>query len=76
MPREVLSLLTDIPDDMYGNRDESNNDADDNFIPAADETNSSSEDESQDRTAALWCGWCCHVSISVFSNLRLFFCGR
>ena len=51
--REVLSLLTDIPDDMSGNRDESNNDADDNFIPAADETNSSSEDESQDRTAAL-----------------------
>jgi len=53
IPREVLSLLTDIPEDMSDNRDQSNIDADDNFIPAADETSSSSEDESQDRIAAL-----------------------
>jgi len=45
IPREVFSLLTDIPEDMSDNRDESNIDADDNFIPAADETSSSSEDE-------------------------------
>jgi len=53
MPREVLSLLTDIPEDISDNRDESNIDTDDNFIPAAEETSSSSEDESQDRTGAL-----------------------
>jgi len=53
IPREVLSLLTDIPEDMSDNRDQSNIDADDNFIPAADETSSSSEDESQDRIVAL-----------------------
>ena len=73
IPREVFSLLTDIPEDISDNRDESNIDTDDNFIPAAEETSSSSEDESQDRIAALWCGWSCHVSVSVFSNLRLLF---
>jgi len=53
IPREVLSLLTDIPEDMSDNRDESNIDADDNFIPAVDETSSSSEDEPQNRAGAL-----------------------
>jgi len=52
IPREVLSLLTDIPEDMSDNRDESNIDAD-NFIPAVDETSSSSEDEPQNRAGAL-----------------------
>jgi len=52
-PKKVLSLLTDIPEDMSDSRDESNIDADDNFIPAADETSYSSEGESQDRTGAL-----------------------
>ena len=44
--REVLSVLTNIPEDAskYGNESYSL-DADDNFIPAADESSSSSEDE-------------------------------
>jgi len=53
VPREVLSLLTDIPEDVSDNRDESNIAADDDLIPAADETSSSGEDESQDSTGAL-----------------------
>ena len=44
--REVLSVLTDIPDDVSEYGDESCSlDADENFIPAADESSSSSEDE-------------------------------
>ena len=44
--RKVLSMLTDISDDVSENGDESCSlDADDDFIPAADESNSSSEDE-------------------------------
>ena len=44
--REVLSVLTDIPDDVseYGN-ESCSLDADDDFISAADESSSSSEDE-------------------------------
>ena len=44
--REVLSLLNDIPDDVseYGN-ESCSLDADDDFIPAADESSSSNEDE-------------------------------
>ena len=44
--REVLSLLNDIPDDMseYGN-ESCRLDTDDDFIPAADESSSSNEDE-------------------------------
>ena len=44
--REVLSVLTDIPDDVceYGNKSFIL-DADDDFIPAADESSSSNEDE-------------------------------
>jgi len=52
-PKEILSLLTDIPEDLSDNRDESNTDADDDFIPAADETSSTSENQSQDSTGAL-----------------------
>ena len=44
--REVLSVLTDIPDDVSEYGDESCSlDADDDFIPAADESSSSSEHE-------------------------------
>ena len=44
--REVLSLLNDIPDDVseYGN-ESCSLDADDDFIPAADESSSSNEDD-------------------------------
>ena len=44
--REVLSVLNDIPEDVSEYGDESCNlDADDDFIPEADESSSSSEDE-------------------------------
>ena len=44
--REVLSVLNDIPEDVFEYGDESCNlDADDDFIPEADESSSSSEDE-------------------------------
>ena len=44
--REVLSVLTDIPDDVSEYGDKSCRlVADDDFIPAADESSSSSEDE-------------------------------
>ena len=44
--REVLSVLNDIPEDVSEYEDESCSlDADDDFIPEADESSSSSEDE-------------------------------
>ena len=44
--KEVLSVLTDILDDVSEYGDESCSlDADDDFVPAADESNSSSKDE-------------------------------
>ena len=44
--REVLSVRTDIPEDVSKNGDESCSlDVDYDFIPVADESSSSSEDE-------------------------------
>ena len=44
--REVLSVLNDIPEDVSEYGDESCSlDTDDDFIPEADESSSSSEDE-------------------------------
>ena len=44
--KEVLSMLTDIPENVSECGDESCSlDADDDFIPAADKSNSSSEDK-------------------------------
>ena len=59
--REVLSVLTDIPDDVSEHGDESCSlDADDDFIPAADESSSSSEDENVN-AASMQCEWSCNV---------------
>ena len=72
--REVLSVLTDIPDDVSEYRDESCSlDADDDFIPAADESSSSSEDENVN-AASMQCEWSCNVSIFVFFQIAFVFC--
>ena len=74
-PREVLSLLTDVPEDVSEYGDESSIDVvDDDFISAAGEFNSSSEDELQDSKGSMWHRWSCHVCISVFFNLHLLLC--
>ena len=46
--RKVLSVLTDIPEDVSEYGDERRSlDVDDEFIPAADESSSSSENENE-----------------------------
>ena len=53
--REVLSVLTDIPENVSEYGDESCSlDAVDEFIPAADESSSSSEDENMN-AASMCC---------------------
>ena len=67
-------MLTDIPDDVSEYRDESCSlDADDDFIPEADESSSSSEDENVN-TASMQCEWSCKVSIFVFFQIAFVFC--
>ena len=71
--REVLSVLTDIPEDVPEYENESCSlDADDDFIPAAHESSSSSEDENVN-AASLYCGWSCNVSIFVFFQIAYLF---
>ena len=71
--REVLSVLTDIPDDVSEYGDESCSlDGDNDFIPAADESSSSSEDDNVN-AASMQCKWSCNVSIFAFFKLYLFF---
>ena len=51
--KEVLFVLTDIPDDVSEYGDESCSlHADDNFIPAANESSSSSEEENVNAASA------------------------
>jgi len=73
IPRDVLSLVTDITEDIFDNRDESNIDADDNFIPAADETSSCSDDESQDRSFVMRMEMSC-LYFCVFQLAFIFLC--
>ena len=71
--REILSVLSDIPDDVSEYKDESYSlDEDDDFILAADESSSSSENENVN-AASMQCEWSCNVSIFVFFKLHLFF---
>ena len=74
--RKVLSVLTDIPDNASEYGDESCSfDADDDFIPAADEPSSSSEDENMDvNTASTICTTNGVVYFCVFSNCICFLC--
>jgi len=51
--KQVLSVLTNSPDDVSEYDDESSLDADDEFIPTEDESSSSSEDELQDSTGRM-----------------------
>ena len=72
--KEVLSVLTDILDDVSEYGDESCSlDADSDFIPAADETSSSSEDENVN-AASMQCEWSRNVSIFVFFQIAFVFC--
>ena len=74
--REVLSVLTDIPDDVSEYGDESCTlDADDDFIPATDESSSSSEYENVNATS-MQCEWSFNVSIFVFFEIGFVFCVR
>ena len=74
--REILSVLTDIPDDVSEYGDENCSlDGDDDFIPAADESSSSSEDENVN-AASMRCEWSCNVSIFVFFQIAFVFCVR
>ena len=71
-----MPLLTDIPEDVFELRDESCSlDADDDFIPAADESSSSSENENVN-AASMQCEWSCNVSIFVFFQIAFVFCVR
>ena len=66
-------MLTDISDDVSEYEDESCSlDADDDFIPAADESSSSNEDKNVN-TASMQCKWSCNVSIFVFFQIAFVF---
>ena len=53
--------------------DKSSIDADDDFISAAGESNSSSEDEWQGSTVCMLHRWSCHISILCFSTCIYFY---
>ena len=71
--REILSVLTDIPGDVYKYGDKSCClDADDDFISPADESSSSTEDENVN-VVSMQCEWSCNVSIFVFFQIAFVF---
>ena len=75
--REVLSVLTDIPDDVseYGDESCSFDADDDDSIPAADESSSSSKHDNVN-AASMQCEWSCNASIFVFFQIAFVFCVR
>ena len=74
--RELLFVLTDIPEDMpdFG-VDSCSFDADEDFILAADESSSSNEDEYVNAENMLY-RWSSNICIFVFFQVAFVFCFR
>ena len=69
-------MPTDIPEDVSEYGDERCSlDVDNDFIPAADESRSSSENENV-HAASMYCEWSCNVSFFVFFQIAFVFCVR